>query len=516
MPERVREYELLEPLGKGGMGQIYRGRHVLLDSPCAVKVIRRELLADAELRARFLREALILRRLNASPFIVNCENVFEENEQLYLVMELLEGETLGARMKRLPPSWQRDRRILLQTVEAVAFAHQLGKGILHRDIKPSNIFILKDDAVKVLDFGLAKQLALEMEDVTATGQMIGTPAYMPPEVLKGDVNIRDVGPEGDVYALGVLAYRLFTGKLPYDLREDLSSLDALTRLTKAHLLGAALTPLVRLCPDLPSGLSAAVMAALEPDAARRPKDATELLKQLQEPLPTQATPASRQDEDDNSDQTLVINLPKFGEVGSTAQREAGAAKKPTPETQDKMQAVQRHGLTLGGKIGVCVIFVVLSFIFVNSYNSYRTTQANEAAKSDVKNAYTSSQALFSDTPLAEITSLKAVEEYDYKPTPGVNIDVYGTTATLLITAYHEKGSMFYMADSTGMITERKKRGINPTLEDLYLVLDPRTGKHVPVYELQEKSAPQKKEPGGVNLWEKVFGPEPVKEPMKGR
>jgi len=331
MPERIREYELLEPLGKGGMGQIYRGRHVLLDSFCAVKVIRRELLTDAELRARFLREALILRRLNASPFIVNCETVFEENEQLYLVMELLEGETLGARMKRLPPSWQRDRRIFLQTVEAVAFAHQLGQGILHRDIKPSNIFILKDDAVKVLDFGLAKQLALEMEDVTATGQMIGTPAYMPPEVLKGDVNIRDVGPEGDVYALGVLAYRLFTGKLPYDLREDLSSLDALTRLTKAHLLGAALTPLVHLCPDLPSGLSAAVMAALEPDAARRPKDASELLKRLQQSLQTQASPVSWQGEDENNDQTLVINLPKFGEVGSKAQRGTEEAKKQALE-----------------------------------------------------------------------------------------------------------------------------------------------------------------------------------------
>ena len=333
MSERIREYELLYPLGKGGMGQIYRARHVLLDSACAVKVIRRELVADAELRSRFLREALILRRLNASPFIVNCETVFEEKEQLYLVMELLEGETLGARMKRLAPSWQRDRRILLQMVEAVAFAHRLDTSILHRDIKPSNIFILKDESVKVLDFGLAKQLALEMEDVTATGQMIGTPAYMPPEVLKGEMNIRDVGPEGDVYALGVLAYRLFTGRLPYDLREDMTSLDTLTHLTKAHLLGAALMPLVRLCPDLPAGLSSAIMAALESDPARRPKDAAELMKRLQDPLQIQAASASRKDEDETSDQTLVKNLPKFGKVGSKAQLTSLDEKPATPATE---------------------------------------------------------------------------------------------------------------------------------------------------------------------------------------
>ncbi|HOU78093.1 MAG TPA: protein kinase [Syntrophales bacterium] len=117
--------------------------------------------------------------------------------------------------------------------EAVAHAHRLG--IVHRDLKPANVFILKDGAVKVLDFGLAKELGAAT--VTTTGQGLGTPAYMAPEVFTGERKIAEIGPEGNVYALGVIAYRLFAGRMPFNLPEDASSLEAVAHLTRHYVLG---------------------------------------------------------------------------------------------------------------------------------------------------------------------------------------------------------------------------------------------------------------------------------------
>jgi len=273
MADRIREYEFLESLGKGGMGEVFKARHVLRDRLFAVKVIRKELGAAPQHRQRFLREARILLDLD-HPAIVRSLDVFEEQERLYLVMELLEGEPLSALLARATPRFAAGRLLLTPIMEAVAHAHRLG--IVHRDLKPANVFILKDGAVKVLDFGLAKELG--DASVTTTGQGLGTPAYMAPEVFTGARKIAEIGPEGDVYALGVIAYRLFTGRMPFNLPEDASSLEAVAHLTRHYVQGKQPPDIAAICPEMPKPFAQAVMAALVVNPEARLKDAGEMLR----------------------------------------------------------------------------------------------------------------------------------------------------------------------------------------------------------------------------------------------
>ena len=326
MLDRIREYEFLDSLGKGGMGEVFKARHVLRDRLFAVKVIRKELGADPQHRQRFLREARILLDLD-HPAIVRSLDVFEEQERLYLVMELLEGEPLSALLARSTPRFAAGRLLLTPIMEAVAHAHRLG--IVHRDLKPANVFILKDGSVKVLDFGLAKELG--DASVTTTGQGLGTPAYMAPEVFTGERKIAEIGPEGDVYALGVIAYRLFTGRMPFNLPEDTSSLEAVAHLTRHYVLGKQAPDIAALCPEMPKPFAQAVMAALVVNPEARLKDAGEMLRALldwqekgvQEPsrkftVSGAAAGKVADTEASSEDNTIIHSLPKFNPVAKDA------------------------------------------------------------------------------------------------------------------------------------------------------------------------------------------------------
>jgi serine/threonine-protein kinase len=198
--------ELGKELGHGGMGTVFRARHLRLGREVAVKFLPAELADSAEFRTRFEREAHALALLN-HPNIVTIHDYGEEGGQGYIVMELVEGSTLA---EQLPLAPERTIDIVLQICDALSYAH--GQGIVHRDIKPGNVLIDRAGKVKVTDFGLARMAGDGARGWTLTtpDRAMGTLYYMAPELMRG----AETSPQVDVYALGVLLYESMTGALP--------------------------------------------------------------------------------------------------------------------------------------------------------------------------------------------------------------------------------------------------------------------------------------------------------------
>jgi len=213
------KYRLEERLGVGGMGTVYRARHLLIDRPVAVKVLNKLFVEDEAARTRFRREARAAGRLQHPNAVTVTDFGESQDGYVYLVMELLEGRTLrDVLAKEAPLDVARSVALMLQISAAVAAAHDAG--IIHRDLKPANIFVVQHPevpaVVKVLDFGIAK-LASELLDdedsltLTQVGAMIGTPRYMSPEQCDG----LELTPAADVYSLGCILYEMLTGTVPF-------------------------------------------------------------------------------------------------------------------------------------------------------------------------------------------------------------------------------------------------------------------------------------------------------------
>jgi len=249
-------YRLNRLIAAGGMGAVYEADDQQLSRAVAVKVLHPELTADRDVRRRFRRESSVLMALD-HPCVVNVLDVGAgDDELLFSVMELLEGDTLQDLLSR---QGTLSTEALLPIVEGVASgleaAHE--HGVIHGDLKPANVFLVGDTrAVKLLDFGLSKVLGLER--LTRTGELIGTPAYMAPELLtgKGDLDERI-----DTYAFGVLIYQClagappFTGSVPGKLMMDI-------------VMGNA-TELEEASPGVSGDVSAVVMAAMSRQRERR-------------------------------------------------------------------------------------------------------------------------------------------------------------------------------------------------------------------------------------------------------
>jgi eukaryotic-like serine/threonine-protein kinase len=207
------QYEVEKEIGRGGMGIVYKGRDTRLKRPVAIKLLPPELAFRSEIRSRFLREAEMAAQLS-HPHIVPIYSVDEREGLVYFVMALVEGENLGTRIARdgpVPP--EEARRILREVGDALAYAHE--QNTVHRDIKPDNILIDRATGrTMVTDFGIARAVSEGGESkLTATGIAIGTPAFMSPEQSAGD---RDIDGRTDLYSLGVVAYQMLCGDLPFN------------------------------------------------------------------------------------------------------------------------------------------------------------------------------------------------------------------------------------------------------------------------------------------------------------
>jgi len=305
---RVPGYDVLELIGKGGMGVVYRARHRRLNRLVALKMISAGIHADPRIVQRFFFEAEVMARI-VHPQVVEVfeADVYKGPDGVpvpYLAMELLEGGTLRNILRQGPRSPSEAAALLEGIARAVHSAHL--QGIVHRDLKPGNIlfggkadsglwnldqstvvdsdFRLPSSTVlpKVGDFGLAKLLTPLDEDLTTSGQIIGTPAYMAPEQASGEGTI---GPEADVYALGTILYEMLVGHPPFQGREPMK---VLTRVMQES------PPAVdRLRPDLPRDLAAVTMKCLEKSPQRRyrsAEDFAEDLRRFLENRPTTARP----------------------------------------------------------------------------------------------------------------------------------------------------------------------------------------------------------------------------------
>jgi serine/threonine protein kinase len=263
----VGPYEILSPIGEGGMGDVYLARHRTLGKQAAIKVLRRDLCHDDDQLTRFANEARAASAID-HPGIVNVID-FGRLPPLglpYLVMEFIDGETVAERLRRrgrLPAA--EAIAIARQTASALQAAHE--RGIIHRDLKPENLMLAKDPAVpggervKVLDFGIAK-LTRDLGaglPTTATGTTSGTPKYMSPEQCRGLPNGTDH--RADIYALGVILYQLLSGRLPF---ESAGAGDLMImQITMAP------EPLRTHVPETPLALERVVLRALEKDREQR-------------------------------------------------------------------------------------------------------------------------------------------------------------------------------------------------------------------------------------------------------
>ena len=270
------KYRLEERLGIGGMGTVYRARHLLIDRPVAVKVLNQRFVEDEAARTRFRREARAAGRLQHTNAVTVTDFGESHDGYVYLVMELLEGRTLREVLaKEAPLDAARAVSLMMQISAAVAAAHEAG--IIHRDLKPANIFIVQraevPAVVKVLDFGIAKLAAeaLEEEDhltLTQVGAMIGTPRYMSPEQCDG----AELTPAADVYSLGCILYEMLTGTVPFSGSTPLA-------IAMKHTSESPRS-LREFVSSIPPALEQIVLHTLEKRPQDRPANAAEFRKEL--------------------------------------------------------------------------------------------------------------------------------------------------------------------------------------------------------------------------------------------
>ncbi|MEI6043290.1 MAG: serine/threonine-protein kinase [Chloroflexota bacterium] len=205
--KKLGQYEILAPLGKGGMASVYRAYQTNLEREVAIKVMAEQFASDPAFVERFRREARSIARLR-HPNILTVYDAGEDNGLLYIVMELVEGETLREELNSKPLSLERTKQVLEQIASALDYANS--SGIIHRDVKPTNVLTDKSGRVILSDFGIAKMIEASTQ-LTGTGMGIGTPDYMSPEQAMGE----ELDARSDEYSLGVMVYEMLTGRVPF-------------------------------------------------------------------------------------------------------------------------------------------------------------------------------------------------------------------------------------------------------------------------------------------------------------
>jgi serine/threonine-protein kinase len=257
-PTKIGRYEVIERVGRGGMGAVYLGRDTVLEREVAIKVMSSDFAADETSRPRFYREARAAAKLQHRN-IVTIFEFGEEDETPYIVMEFLRGQDLAKRMRAEPPlALEQKLEIIAELCTGLHFAHE--QGVIHRDVKPANIWLVPDGSVKLLDFGIAKFASSTM---TRQGSVLGSISYMSPEQVNG----LEVDGRADVFSAGVVLYELLTGKKPFAGDSPTAVL--------ARIMDDQPASVADLPADMPRPLVAAVLKALQKDREKRYRHAAD-------------------------------------------------------------------------------------------------------------------------------------------------------------------------------------------------------------------------------------------------
>ncbi|HWZ78829.1 MAG TPA: protein kinase [Candidatus Sulfotelmatobacter sp.] len=410
------KYEILARIGIGGMGAVYKGRHVTFNEFCAIKVVNDSIAGDANFLQRFQTEAVVTRKLR-HPNAVRVDDFdYTDDGRPFIVMELVEGRNVGEILQAEGPfRVPRAVRIATQAARALGAAHKLG--FVHRDIKPGNIILTTDEqgqeTAKVLDFGIAKlrQAAGDAQTgMTMTGMVVGTPLYMSPEQFMGKKAGEEIDGRTDLYSLGVVLYQMVTARLPFEG-------DTLYSIMMQHMQGTVRPP-DELVPELniPPELSKVILKSIDKSRDLRFQNAEQFiaaLDQVGSDTPSSArvvggstvapNPASKSPQNVQGPPAPVrssqvqIPPPSSGSVVLQSPDvtpapyvpSAPATQPPLPKSAAQHVFVQqrtfkaRNVLVL---IGLCLALVVIAGVGYLKYRIIQRTQIENAVVENLKNA----------------------------------------------------------------------------------------------------------------------------------
>ena len=407
---KVGRYEIVDELGRGGMGVVYRANDPIIGRIVALKTVRLSSesagISHAELLERFQNEARAAGRLT-HPNIVVVYDAGEDHGLYYITMELIDGKSLQAVLeggRKL--TVQRAVLMMEQICSALEFAHR--RGVVHRDIKPANIMLDREDHVKITDFGTAKILQYGTQQKT---NAIGTPGYMSPEQIKG----RGIDGRSDIFALGVMLYEMLTGRRPFH-GEDVASV-------LYKILNEEPPPPHKVEPSIPAGVSSAIMKALSKSANMRYESCGELLDDLQNYRPggvaakpkaasqgeqpgAAAPPAAREPKNLKAEMPKIPGLEPRPSSAPTKAAPAAKASRPASGSAAGLPAEEEHipGLyqgpvkrkepggskrLIGWAIGILVLALIGNFAVKTIMSSLRNDSGqtdNAAAQNDAGSA----------------------------------------------------------------------------------------------------------------------------------
>jgi len=320
MRTRLGHYDIVAELGRGGMGVVYKGHESSLNRYVAIKVLADSLAHDEGVKERFLREARSMAALN-DPHIIQIYFIGDDEGQTYFVMEFVEGESLGSMLKREGKlSVEQSAKVIQQTALGLSTAHD--RGVVHRDIKPGNLMITSRGNVKIADFGIALSNHDLSKKLTTTGEFVGTPGYLSPEVCLG----KPVDQRSDIFSLGIVMFEMLTGRMPFT---DESPLGLMLEVVKAEI-----PDVCTLNSEVDAELSRVLTRMIAKDPAERYQSCHELVADLgQHPLVARGGPITLQTKMTAAAATMI------GQKTPVSGQQALPSTTPTPRPMPAMGSV---------------------------------------------------------------------------------------------------------------------------------------------------------------------------------
>jgi eukaryotic-like serine/threonine-protein kinase len=312
--QHIGDYEIISILGAGGMGKVYKVRNVISERIEAMKVLLPDLTSKQSLADRFLREIRLLATLH-HPNIAALRTALTFENQLVMIIEYVDGETLANRIARAPMSTAEVIKYSDQCLSALSYAHK--QNITHRDIKPANMMLTPDGVVKLMDFGIARSSVKDASSLTSTGTTLGSLNYMPPEQVRGE----SADARSDIYSFGASLYEMLTGKLPFESDSQYALMTA--------QLNTDPPPPITLRGDLPPALNQIIMMCMAKDPDRRFQSADALRAALKT-VPVQSLPPSHTTAIPDRTPTATSAMPAAGSAHSASSAETLVDGPPPP------------------------------------------------------------------------------------------------------------------------------------------------------------------------------------------